>query len=284
MLRRLLTGVVTSALFALLTVWVGFRWPVEVPGPRPELSVLTNTTVLYDGLPRPLQYYLRQTVSRTPPVATTGVFWGTAQKRFRIGPLLLWLPVRWTSVVDLDVGAAWTGQVMWFGRPLTELHEWVSADETCPFLSQQGMGFSALEVWLPSSLVARPPGSWATIDRWTTRLAAPNAEEMILKFDPRTRGLSVVLGSGCSQRADDQVAWSVRFVEWGSPGRMTIPVAGHSIVNGTQHYRFRIKGAVFNRNVARWTIDSAPLPDVDAMLATLAAMDSPRTFSSPSGE
>ena len=275
MIRSAVNGLVASAVLAILIVWGGFRWPIETPEPVPEASIFGRKTAIYDGLPSPLQFYLRQTVSRTPPVAENALIWGTGWKRFPIGPVHVWLPVRWVLVADSGSGIAWTGRVMWFGIPIATVHESFHGDEECSVLIAEGMGTVVLGAWLPNRFLETARGAWSAVDRWTARLTAKNGNEVVVTFDPRTRALSAMLGSGCpigTEGTGDQLAWSVRFTEWGAPGGLTVPVSGASIVNGEPHYRFTVRGIIYNIDTRSLSDGGGPLPDVREIVQRAVAM------------
>ena len=103
-MRRILPVAIILAIVALIVVWKGFRAPSPLPDPDSAASRRVRKTVLYDGLPAPLQYYLTQTVSRTPPVTTTAVVWGTGHIAVGMGPIRLRLPVSWQEAIDVERG------------------------------------------------------------------------------------------------------------------------------------------------------------------------------------
>jgi len=258
---------VSLALFLLLALvgWLGFVMSLPLPPPSVGPSQVTESTVLYDGLPPGLQFYLTQTVSRTPPITTTAVLWGTGSVRFDVGPISLWVPLSWQEAIDVGRGFVWRAEVRWWRWPIFRaVSTWSDGkgvlrirdrELASPWLNQgQMMRSKAEHLWLPSALLTDPDLQWVAPDSWTAamRYEGPlGADSLIARFDRRTHALSVLSGMRC--RTDSaRVRWSVHFSEWDAPGGLTVPVVGAVSWEDEPYYRFRVAGIAYNVPVEGW--------------------------------
>ena len=238
----------------VIAVAYGYLRPAPIPSPAVEHSQLTEKTVLYHGLPHPLQFYLRQTVSRTPYVTRTAVLWGTGEKAYRWGPFTLWMPVSWVAAIDINRGFVWEGDVTWWGIPLTRLSDRFdlqNADNQPghdAYLPNQGMDARVAAVWLPSCLIDREIGlQWIAPGRSGTYVHFPHyadSDSLLVLFNPRTHALVGVHGETNSH--DVNGTWRVRFSAWNWLGGLTVPGEGETTVVGVPHYRFSVAGISYN--------------------------------------
>lgn len=283
--RVLIATLVLIGLVAL-TIWCGFRWPsLRAPPPGAQASRLAERTVLYDGLPAPLQYYLAQTVGRTPYVTTTALVWGTGSIRAEFGPIRVWLPVRWQEAIDLARGYVWTGEVLWWRWVILRLEDrWVDGEGMArldgELLSSahaghgQAMRAKAEYVWMPSALLTDPDIVWHAQSASIVVMRFPSEEpaerrpdtgtapkdtltkpadrdSLVMEFDRRTKALVALTGT---RRRNDSTAvtWSLGFTAWDAPGGLAVPVAGHAAWDGKPYYRFGVEGISYNVSVEEW--------------------------------
>ena len=270
-MRRIVWAVTLLILSAAVILWWGFRSPVRQPDPVPRASRLLRKAVLHDGLPAPLQYYLTQTVSRTPPVTRTAVVWGTGRLRVQIGPMRLWLPLSWHEAIDVDRGFVWRGDVMWFRWSVYHIEDRYAngqAEERTPSGRMRGpwrdqahaMRARAELFWLPSALVTTTPDrheraiEWRARSEWdaSMRYGGPRGlDSLVAQFDPHTRALTSLAGMRC--RADStRHPWRVRPTAWGNPGGLMIPTAGDALWGEEPYYAFEVAGVAYNVPVDDW--------------------------------
>ena len=264
MIRRVLA--ISAVVLVVTTVvgWAGFQVGAPVVEPEHGTSRLGETTVLPDGLPPALQFYLQQTVGRTPPVTTRAVLWGTGRARFEIGPVAVWLPVSWSEAVDVERGYVWRGHVTWWRRPILDIEERFSrvgggdtlttAHARCE-AAARAMRAQAERIWLPSSLIRTSDATWHRRGSWRLSVLydSPDGspDSLSMEFDQRTRALTQITGTRC---ATDSTAaeWSVAFTRWDTPGGFAVPVEGTASLDGHAYYEFTLAGAAYNTSVEHW--------------------------------
>ena len=267
-MRGVFKAVILLIVVAVVLVWVGLRVSPSATPPTRRPSRFEQRATLHDGLPAGLQYYLTQTVGRTPLVANTALAWGTARLRTEVGGFELWLPVAWQEAIDVHRGFVWRGEVRWWGWTIAEFEErWVDGRGSrmlgdsliggqCVDRSQ-AMRAHAEFAWLPSALVEPSPGqnrAWRSLGTWRAVMrysGRSGADSLVVAFDSHSRALRYLAGMRCQ---DDSVSrqWTVEFSEWDSPGGLTIPVEGQFTRDAEPYYEFRIDGIAYNVPVGDW--------------------------------
>ena len=259
----------------ILVVRLGFGRPAPVPSPEVGPARLGKTAVLYDGLPPALEYYLRQTIGRTPPITGRALVWGTGEMRFTIGPFQAWLPLSWVERIDVARGFQWRAEVTWWGLPVWAIcdtylrtagqgldHPRGGCDSlVAHFLPDREAAHRAQAVWLPSSLITQAGVSWQPLDELTCEMRYPGehpADRLTAHFDRRTRAL--VSLSGVQASGDAPYRWQVRFTEWDAPGGLMVPVTGQVLVDGKARYRFEVAGIAYNTAADASAAEQTPRP------------------------
>lgn len=289
-MRRAVAGGLALLAALVVLTWLGFRFPSS-PSPPPgvDASRLIERTVVWDGLPPGVQFYLTQSVGRTPFVTSTAVLWGSGSVVFDLGVARVRLPVRWREAIDASRGYVWSAEVLWWCWPLLEMEDRLVDGVgtvrigrrriSSPHIQRgQVMRAHAERIWLPSMLLTDPDITWQARDTWTAVMrfpvvGAPNrngdavssepvsgaelsggttsCDSLIAQFDPRTRALLSLSGTRTGS-GSSATTWSLACAEWDAPGGLTVPVAGHAAWDGVPYYRFRVEGIRYNVPVEPW--------------------------------
>ncbi len=271
--ERKIVNVVLIALGVLVAlVFVGWLGLQVKPKPFPAYSESTPADIrrvpLPDGLPKPVDRYLRLTYGDTVPVIETAVLTGRASIR-PAGPITFPARYRFTHVAGQDYRHYI--EACWFGLPIIKVDEryidrrslmvipiiGTDSGPKVEWSANQGMW---AESWqFPALFVTDPRVKWLPIDDYTSTLEVPfksdQRQQFLVRFDPET-GLPTWTETMRYQGSTsaEKVLWMTHALEFGELNGVLTNTVGSAtwMDDGKPWATFELEDAQFNVNVAKY--------------------------------
>lgn len=259
-----------GVLVALLFVgWLGLQ---VKPKPFPAYSETTPVDIrrvsLPDGLPKPVDRYLRLTYGDTVPVIETAVLTGRATIR-PAGPITFPSRYRFTHVAGKDYRHYI--EACWFGLPVIKVNERYIDGESLMVIpvigtdkgpkvewsASQGMW---AESWqFPALFVTDPRVKWLPVDDDTVILEVPfkgdQRQQFVVRFDPET-GLPTWTETMRYQGSTsaEKVLWMTHALEFRELNGVLTNTVGSAtwLDDGKPWATFELEDAQFNVDVAKY--------------------------------
>ncbi len=262
--------IVGGVLAALVFVgWLGLQVkPKPFPAYAESTPVDIRRVPLPDGLPKPVDHYLRLTYGDTVPVIETAVLTGRATIR-PAGPITFPARYRFTHVAGRDYRHYI--EACWFGLPVLKVNERyidgkslmripIIGSDSGPkveWSASQGMW---AESWqFPALFVTDSRVKWLPVDDDTAILEVPFAadqrQQFVVRFDPET-GLPIWTETMRyqSSASAEKVLWMTHALKFREMNGVLTNTVGSAtwMDDGTPWATFELEDVQFNVDVAKY--------------------------------
>ena len=259
---KILTILLIFVFVLLALTWLGLQVKPASLVPFPQEQSDIETIPLPDGLPTPVERYLRLIYGEQVPVINSAVVSGRATLRING----ITMPGRFRFTHIAGQGYRHYIESTLFGFPIMKVNEHYLDGKgrlDLPFGVFEGqqinqaanLGLWAETMWMPSVFVTDPRVRWEAVDDETAVLVVPfgNEEQRILvRFDPDT-GLLLLMETMRYRDAEggNKILWLSEVREWQTINETLVPSTGAAIWldEGTPWAIFNVEEIIYNVDV-----------------------------------
>lgn len=218
--------------------WLGTKIQPEPFAPPSDPGHDLGMVDLPDDLPKPVHRYL-QAVTLLPRVENLYAS-GRGKAAFDVGPLKVWVPLRWRAYVEPGRQFRWEGELAWFGQPILggsasiidgEAHVtegWETKTGAAVLKSEHTILWLYTLAFAPSALLTLPEITWQPLDRTAARMIFPYGDDewsFSLFFDPASGTLERLTTHRFNEEIGAFRPYQARFGERRSLGGTSLPAS-----------------------------------------------------------
>ena len=268
---KIVTSIILILLTLIVLVWIGLKIQ-----PKPFAPLSANVPALEkiplpDGLPGPVEGYIRQIYGDEVPKIESVVVSGRAA--MRVNGITFPARFRFTHIAGQDYRHYIESTI--FGIPIMKVNERYldghgrmelpfGVFESAQIDQAANLGLWAEAIWFPAIFITDPRVTWEAVDDETAILVVPFGEDQqrfIVRFDPET-GLLHFLEAMRYRDAEGggKTLWINEALKWETVNGNLVPFVGAVtwFDEGSPWATFTVEEIVYNADVEEYIRATGP--------------------------